>query len=130
MRPFVESILRRTSVPALLLIAALAGCDKSNDLTGVQQPPTATPTPLPGFTISGTVHGPRGVGYWMVWTTTASQVRSTTTDPSGHFAVTNLPAGTYTLHARSSNPDDGQGTVQASVPPDAVDVDLFIRPPH
>lgn len=113
---------------ALLLIVALAGCDKSNDLTGVQQPPPATPTPLPGFTISGTVHGPSGVSSWSVWAISESQGGSTNSDSSGHYAITNLPAGNYTLHARSGIVD-GQGTAQATVPPDAV-VDLYIRPPH
>lgn len=104
---------------ALLLIAASAGCSKSNDLAG------------PASTISGTVHGGGGgILTISIHDATVTHVQSTTADAAGHYALSNVPPATYTLTASTSAVDFDPSTRQVTVPPDAAGVDPVIRPSH
>lgn len=119
-----------------LIAAGLAGgCHDSNTVTGPASTPTRVPTPTPtplppGFTISGTVRGGGG-GTLTVWIADGQPIgRSSTADADGHYAITNVQPGTVTLNARTSAEGYDRATAHATVPPDATNVDLFIRASH
>lgn len=116
--------------------AISGGCKDSNTVTGPPAPtptraPTPTPTPVPpGFTISGTVSGGGG-GTLTVWIADGHPLGlSTTAGADGHYALTNVPPGSVTLSATTSKEGYDRATAHATVPPDATDVNLVIRPSH
>lgn len=103
----------------LILLAAL-GCEGSNEIVAPPEP-TPSPTPIPGYRISGTVtRVPRGsttitaTSGGRQWTT-----RTSGSAVSGTYQFVSLPAGEFQVSA-SAPSWCGPRTKTVTIPPDAT----------
>lgn len=111
---------RITTILALALVALPIGCKDANTVSG-------PPGPAQTYTVSGSVRG-GGTGAKTVWIVDGPQTGlSALADASGNYQLTGVAPGTVHLEASASSGKYQVGHAVATVPPNAVEVDLFLQ---